>query len=52
MIGAIFIHFQTILSKSSLTVGTFSRVLSIPFFKSKISSDYPKILIVVSLTNI
>ena len=33
MISAIFINFQTILSKSSLTVGIYLKVLLYPFFK-------------------
>ena len=38
-----------LLSKSSLTAGMFLRVLSNPFFKSKIPLGYPKILMIVSL---
>ena len=49
MISEIFIHYQTILSKSSLAFGIFLRVLSYPFFKFKTTLDYPKISIVVSL---
>ena len=49
MISAIFIHFQAILSKSSLTAGIFLRALSNPFFKSKIPLGYPKILMIVGL---
>ena len=46
MVSAIFIHFQTILSKSSLTIGTFLRVLTYPFFKFKIKLGYHKTLMV------
>ena len=49
MISAIFIHLQTILSKFSLRVGIFLRVLSYAFNKFKITLDYPKTLIVVSM---
>ena len=49
MISAIFIHFQAILSKSSLTAGIFLRALSNLFFKSKIPLGYPKILMIVCL---
>ena len=49
MIGAIFIHFQAILSKSSLRAGIFLRALSNPFFKSKIALGYPKIFMIVVL---
>ena len=38
MISAIFIHFQAIISKSSLTAGIFVTALSNPFFKSKIAN--------------
>ena len=49
MISTIFIHFQAILSKSSITAGIFLRVWSNPFLKSKIPSGYPKILMIASL---
>ena len=49
MISGIFILFQVIIRKSSLTVEIFLRVLSKPFFKSKIPLGYPKILMAVSL---
>ena len=42
MISAIFVHLQTILSKSSITVAIFLKILSYPFFKSKFSLGYPK----------
>ena len=49
MISAIFKHFQSILSKSSLTAGIFSRALSNHFFKSKIPLGHPNILMIVGL---
>ena len=49
MISAIFIHFQAILSKFLLIAGIFLRTLSNSFFKSKITLDYPKILMIVDL---
>ena len=49
MISGIFMHFQLILSKSSLTAGSFLRALSNPFFKSTIPLGYPKILMIVGL---
>ena len=49
MISPIFMHFQAILIKSSLTAGIFLRALSNPLFKSKIPLGYPKILIILTL---
>ena len=42
-------QFSCTYRKSSLIVGIFLRVLSYPFFKSKMSLGYPEILIVVKL---
>ena len=49
MIITIFIHFQAILRKSSLTAGMFLKALSNPFSKSTIPLGYPKILMIVGL---
>ena len=49
MISAIFILFQAILSKSSVTADIFLRALSNPFLKSKVPLGYPKILMTVGL---